>query len=150
MRLSRPLVYRLSATMTAGAAFFLGFAPTAHSYESWCDLIETHAPRIAVVSEPLRVDPQPRDIDRLNLLYNRVIPQLNTVAFATFWYPNVWGSPDVRSDTRSLLTAMDDLQDLANDGQTAASAVQAVDDAIAVLHYQCDGHRGLPQQPPPQ
>ncbi|MDO3218038.1 Uncharacterised protein [Mycobacteroides abscessus subsp. abscessus] len=138
------LVWTLIA---AGALSGIAPAPVAYAYESWCDLVEYHAPRIALVSEPLRTSHEQRDIDRLNLFYNRAIPQLNTVAFATFWYPNIWGSPDIRSDTRALLAAMDSLQDLANDAQPTEGAVQDVDNALGSLHKQCDGHRGLPPRP---
>ncbi|MUL67115.1 hypothetical protein BOO86_21760 [Mycobacterium sp. CBMA 234] len=127
-----------------GALAGLGAAPPAHAYDSWCDLVETHSPRIALVSEPLREAPTQRNIDRLNVFYNRVIPQLNTVAFATFWYPDVWGSPDIRPDVHVLLGAMDDLQTTANDGTVTAAGVQRVDDAIGVLHQQCAGKRSLP------
>ncbi|WP_131819649.1 hypothetical protein [Mycobacteroides abscessus] len=85
----------------------------------------------------------------MNLLYNRVIPLLNTVGFATFWYPNVWGSPDIRPDTRSLLAAMDNLQTAANNGEVSAAHVQAVDDAVATLHQKCDSKRGLPPRDQP-
>jgi hypothetical protein len=118
--------------------------PAAHAYDSWCDLVETHAPRIALVSEPLRTGNDQLATDRLNDFYTKVIPQLNTVASATFWYPNVWGSPDIRSDTRTLMNAMADLQGVATDSQPAGAQVAAVDDALATLHRQCAGHRGLP------
>ncbi|OHT79320.1 hypothetical protein BKG69_13080 [Mycobacteroides chelonae] len=135
--------------MTAGAglaviAGALSYAPTARAYDSWCDLVETHAPHIALVSEPLRQDNDQRATDRLNDFYAKVIPQLNTVASATFWYPNVWGSPDIRADTRVLMDAMADLQSAANDHTPAAAQVQAVDGALAALHNQCAGKRGLP------
>ncbi|GAA2434746.1 hypothetical protein GCM10009856_51810 [Mycolicibacterium llatzerense] len=136
---------------SAGAAFLcavtvagLGTAPTAGAYDSWCDLVESHGARIALLAEPLRTNPGPMDIGRLNSYYNRVIPLLNTVGFATFWYPNVWGSPDIRSDTRDLLAGMHTLQDSANYGQPTADMVQDVDNAVAVLHSKCDGRVGLP------
>lgn len=137
------------ASMTAGTGLVaiagaLCYAPTAHAYDSWCDLVETHAPHIAMVSEPLRQDNDQRATDRLNDFYAKVIPQLNTVASATFWYPNVWGSPDIRFDTRVLMDAMADLQSVANDHTPAAAQVQAVDAALATLHNQCAGKRGLP------
>ncbi|SEA30939.1 hypothetical protein SAMN04488580_102319 [Mycobacterium sp. 283mftsu] len=134
-----------SATGVYGA--LVAGSPAAHAYDSWCDLVETHAPRIAVVSEPLRTGNDQLATDRLNDFYTKVIPQLNTVASATFWYPNVWGSPDIRTDTRSLMNAMADLQDVANEYQPAAAQVAAVDDALARLHRQCEGHRGLPPRP---
>ncbi|RIU10257.1 hypothetical protein [Mycobacteroides abscessus] len=145
---ARQASLRLACALSAAGAL-LGVAPEppAYAYESWCDLVEYHAPRIALVSEPLRTSYQQRDIDRLNLFYNRAIPQLNTVAFATFWYPNIWGSPDIRSDTRTLLAAMDNLQDLANDAQPTGGAVQDVDNALGSLHTQCNGNRGLPPNP---
>ncbi|MFD6196470.1 hypothetical protein ACFWE3_07155 [Mycobacteriaceae bacterium NPDC060252] len=126
--------------MTGGIAY----APVASAYDSWCDLIETHAPGIAVASEKMRDNYSPRDVDRLVSYYGKVIPQLNTVGYATFWYPNVWGSPDIRPQTRDLMAAMFDLQDTVIDGRPAASQVQAVDDTIAALHSECAGQRGLP------
>lgn len=119
-------------------------APTAWAYDSWCDLVETHGPGIAVASEKFRQDYRLRDVDRLNSYYDKVIPQLNSVAYATFWYPNVWGSPDIRADTRDLMGAMANLRDTVSEQRPAADEVQAVDDSLAVLHAQCDGKRGLP------
>ncbi|OAT68849.1 hypothetical protein AWB85_07685 [Mycobacteroides immunogenum] len=119
-------------------------APVASAYDSWCDLIETHSPGIAIASEKMRGDYSPRDVDRLVDYYGKVIPQLNTVGYATFWYPNVWGSPDIRPQTRDLMAAMFDLQSTVLDGAPAASQVQTVDDTIAVLHGECAGKRGLP------
>lgn len=126
--------------MTTGIAY----APEARAYDSWCDLIETHAPGIAIASERMRGAYTPRDVDRLVDYYGKVIPQLNTVGYATFWYPNVWGSPDIRPQTRDLMAAMFDLQSTVMDGRPAASQVQTVDDSIAVLHGECAGKRGLP------
>lgn len=122
----------------------LGGAPAAHAYSSWCDLFEAHGARIAVVSEPLRSNPGPGDVDRLNSLYDNVTPQLNTVAEARFWYPNVYGSPDIRADMGNLVGAMRNLQDAANQREPAGAQVQAVDDAVGVLHQRCAGRRGLP------
>jgi len=121
----------------------LAYAPMAHAYDSWCDLFETHGARIALVSEQLRVSTDRQAVDRLNDFYGKVIPQLNTIASATFWFPNVWGSPDIRTDTRALMSAMRDLQEAANGQLPAASEVQAVDDALGVLHGECVGKRGL-------
>lgn len=122
----------------------LGCAPAAHAYSSWCDLFEAHGARVAVVSEKLRTNPGPGDVERLNSLYDSVIPQLNTVARATFWYPNVYGSPDIRADMGSLVGAMHSLQDAANRQEPVDTQVQAVDDAVGVLHQRCAGKRGLP------
>ncbi|MBB4852887.1 hypothetical protein HNP40_000253 [Mycobacteroides chelonae] len=119
-------------------------APAARAYDSWCDIAETHGPRIALASEPLRDGRSQREVDRMNLLYNRVIPVLNTVGFATFWYPDVWGSPDIRPETRQLLAAMDALQTAANNDVPSAEQVQGVDEALAILHQKCKGKRGLP------
>lgn len=122
----------------------LSGASPATAYASWCDLFEAHGPRIAVISEPLRTNPGGAEVGRLNTLYENVIPQLNTVARATFWFPNVYGSPDIRADMGNLVGAMRDLQDAANAGVSTEAQVQAVDDAIGVLHQQCAGKRGLP------
>ncbi|WP_079626120.1 hypothetical protein [Mycobacteroides abscessus] len=139
--------YRRLATGIAGVALVatgVAYPPAANAYDSWCDLIETHAPGIAIASEKVRGNYSPRDVDRLVDYYGKVIPQLNTVGYATFWYPNVWGSPDIRPQTRDLMVAMFDLQNTVIDGQPAASQVQTVDDAVAVLHGECAGKRGLP------
>lgn len=137
--------YLLSAAGAAGLAVgALAAGPTANAYSSWCDLFETHGPRIAVISEPLRTTASGADIGRLNSFYDNVIPVLNTVVFATFWYPNVYGSPDIRADMGNLVGAMHALQDAANAGDPTSAQVQAVDDAIGVLHQQCAGKRGLP------
>lgn len=125
-------------------AIGMSHAPVANAYDSWCDLIETHAPGIAIASEKMRGEYSPRDVDRLVSYYEKVIPQLNTVGYATFWYPNVWGSPDIRPQTRDLMAAMFDLQNTVIDRQPAASQVQTVDETIAVLHGECAGKRGLP------
>lgn len=124
----------------------LGAAPTAGAYASWCDIVESHGARIVLLSEPLRSNPSPMDIGRLNSYYNRVIPLLVTVGEATFWYPNVWGSPDIRSDTGDLLNGMHTLQDSANYGQPTGDMVQSVDNSVAVLHAKCEGHVGLPRR----
>lgn len=144
MRRVRQSVYCMLAAVAGGSTLGLGAAPPAHAYDSWCHLTEAYTPRVALVSEPLRGNHNQRDIDRLNVYYNKVIPQLSTVAWATFWYPNVWGSPDIREDTKTLLASMDNLQDLANDGTPTPEAVQQVDDAVAVIHNQCEGHTELP------
>lgn len=122
----------------------MGSAPPAGAYDSWCDVVESHGARIALVAEPLRANAGPMDIARLNNYYDRLTPLLNTVGYATFWYPDVWGSPDIRSDTRDLLARMHSLQDLANQGQATGGAVQEVDNAVGVLHSKCDGKTGLP------
>ncbi|WP_418002832.1 hypothetical protein ACNO8X_22810 [Mycobacterium sp. PDNC021] len=121
-------------------------APDARAYESWCDIAESHGPRIALISEPLRTNPSQRDVDRMNMLYNRVIPLLKTAGFASFWHPDVWGSPDIRPEIRTLLAAMDDLQTAANNEAASAAQVQAVDDVVADLNQKCDGKRGLPSR----
>ncbi|WP_131831964.1 hypothetical protein [Mycobacteroides abscessus] len=139
--------YRRLATGIVGIALVttgVAYAPVASAYDSWCDLVETHAPGIAIASEKMRSDYSPRDVDRLVDYFGKVIPQLNTVGYATFWYPNVWGSPDIRQQTRNLMDTMFDLQNTVIDGQPAAGQVQAVDDAIAILHGECAGKRGLP------
>lgn len=136
-----------AAGLAAGA---LSAGPTAGAYASWCDLFESHGPRIAVMSEPLRTDPSGGNVGRLNSLYDNVIPQLNTVARATFWFPNGYGSPDIRADMGNLVGAMRELQDAANTGAPAPAQVQAVDDAIGVLHQKCAGKRGLPDTWPDQ
>jgi len=122
----------------------MGNAPPADAYDSWCDLVESHGARIALLAEPLRANAGPMDISRLNSYYDRLTPLLNTVGYATFWYPDVWGSPDIRPDTRELLDRMHYLQDLANRGQGTGDAVQDVDNAVGVLHSKCDGKTGLP------
>ena len=121
-----------------------GAAPTAYAYESWCDLVEVHSPKVALISEPLRTDPNPVYANRLNSVYDRVIPQLQTVAQPRVWFPVFWGTPDIRADTQELIGAMRNLQDAANDGRATPADVQGVDDAIAVIHSECDGRRGLP------
>lgn len=147
MALRRPVVHRCLSVAVAVAVLTVGGsltdAPPANAYDSWCDLVETHTPRIALVSEPLRTGSSQRAVDRLNDFYAKVFPQLNTVASATFWYPNVWGSPDIRADTRVLMNAMSTLQNAANDHGSVAAQVQDVNDAIAVLHSQCARQRGL-------
>ncbi|MGV0625548.1 hypothetical protein [Mycolicibacter minnesotensis] len=132
----------------AGVAF-LAAAPCAHAYSSWCDVFETHGARVAVVTEPLRGNPGPSEIGRLNSLYDNVIPVFGTVAYATFWYPDVWGSPDIRPEMTGLIGAMRDLQGAANAGQPTGAEVQAVDDRIGELHRQCVGKRELPPPPGP-
>lgn len=127
----------------------LSWAPVASAYSSWCDLVEAHSLRIALVSEPLRANPGQLDVDRLNSFYDKVIPQLDTVAHAAVWYPQIWGSPDIRSNTQDLIGAMFALEGTANDGEPAATEVQAVDDTLGVLHQQCDGKRGLPPRDAP-
>lgn len=144
MRRNLNSVRVLTSAMIACLLVGLPTAPDARAYDSWCDITETYGPRIALTSEAVRTGSAQRDVDRLNLLYNRVIPLLNTVGFSTFWYPDVWGSPDIRPDTRTLLTAMDDLQTALNNGRASAAQVQAVDDAVAALHQKCDNKRGLP------
>lgn len=54
----------------------------------------------------------------------------------TFWYPNVWGSLDIRLAGRSFLATVDGLQDLADDRAARHPAVGEVDDAMEVLHNQ--------------
>lgn len=137
--------YLISAASVFGlATVALCSAPAATAYSSWCDLFEAHGARIAVVSEPLRINPGSGDVGRLNSLYENVIPQLNTVAFARFWFPNVYGSPDIRADMGNLVGAMRALQDAANHGEPTDAQVQAVDDAIGLLHHRCTDRRGLP------
>lgn len=132
------------------AAGTLWGVPPAGAYSSWCDLFEAHGSRIALISEPLRTNPDGGNIGRLNSYYDNVIPQLNTVALARFWYPNVYGSPDIRADMGNLVGAMRGLQDAANQGEPTAERVQAVDDVIGVLHQKCVGKRGLPDTWPDQ
>ncbi|MUM20957.1 hypothetical protein FZI91_04480 [Mycobacterium sp. CBMA271] len=144
MRQKFKYVHYLPSAAIACLIMGLAAAPDARAYDSWCDITESHGPPIALASEALRARPSQREVDRMNLLYNNVIPLLNTVGSATFWYPDVWGSPDIRPDTQRLLAAMDDLQTAANNGESSARQVQAVDDAVATLHQKCDGKRGLP------
>ncbi|SLG56201.1 hypothetical protein [Mycobacteroides abscessus] len=137
---------RVCASGVAGAMVVVGVgsAPAARAYDSWCDLVETHGPRIAVLSNRLINSHEQWDIDRLNSFYDKVIPQLNTVGYAAFWNPNVWGSPDIRPDTRDLLGAMHNLQDSANQGQHTDDDVLDVQSTLVVIHTKCDGKRGLP------
>lgn len=139
-------IVRVAPAISVAALMAAGFgcAPYAYAYDSWCDLMEAHTPRVALISEPLRINPGDLDVARADNVYNRTIPLFNTVAFATFWYPNVWGSPDIRGDARVLVDAMHNLQNTADRGQATAGDVQAVDDAIAAIHAQCDGKTGLP------
>lgn len=134
----------IGASVVGLAACTLWSAPAVGAYASWCDLFETHAPRIVLISEPLRTNPGGADVGRLNSFYGNVIPQLDTVALATFWFPNSYGSPDIRPEMQNLVDAMRDLQDGANRGEPTHARVQAVDDAIGVLHQKCAGRRGLP------
>jgi len=84
----------------------LSCTPPAHAHKSWCDLVEAHITKVALLAEPMRTNATEADVARLSSVYDRAVPAFNTVGYATFWHPNVCGSPDIRGDTRVLIDAM--------------------------------------------